>query len=104
MTSAWWTDAVDHGGGDGLVAEDLTPAGECQVGCQDDRGVFVAGRDELEEQVRGVLFEREVADLVDLCRCRHRSTYADDGIMPICPRVGVVSAVSVADMLTVLSA
>jgi hypothetical protein len=27
--------------------------------------VFIAGRDELEEQVRGVLFERQVADLVD---------------------------------------
>ena len=58
-------DAVDHRGGDGLVAEDAAPAGERQVAGQDQRGVFVAGGDELEEQVRGVLFEGQVADLVD---------------------------------------
>ena len=50
-------DAVDHGGGDGLVAEDVSPAGEGQVAGQDQRGVFVAAGDELEEQVCGVLFE-----------------------------------------------
>ena len=58
-------DAVDHRGGDGLVAEDAAPAGERQVRGQDQRGVFVAGGDELEEQVRGVLLEGQVADLVD---------------------------------------
>ncbi len=58
-------DAVDHRGGDGLVAEDAAPAGERQVAGQDERGVFVAGGDELEEQVRGVLLEGQVADLVD---------------------------------------
>src|SRR5215211_3353547 len=50
-------DAVDHGGGDGLVAEDVSPAGEGQVAGEDQRGVFVAAGDELEEQVGGVLFE-----------------------------------------------
>ena len=50
-------DAVDHRGGDGLVAEDVSPAGEWQVAGEDQRGVFVAAGDELEEQVRGVLFE-----------------------------------------------
>ena len=35
-------DAVDHGGGDGLVAEHAAPAAEWQVGCEDQRGVFVA--------------------------------------------------------------
>ena len=58
-------DAVDHRRGDGLVAEDVAPAGERQVAGQDERGVFVAGRDELEEQVRGVLLDGEVADLID---------------------------------------
>ncbi len=58
-------DAVDHRGGDGLVSEDAAPAGERQVAGEDQRGVFVAGGDELEEQVRGVLLEGEVADLVD---------------------------------------
>ena len=36
-------DAVDHRGGDGLVAEHAAPAGERQVAGQDQRGVFVAG-------------------------------------------------------------
>ena len=58
-------DAVDHGGGDGLVAEYCSPAGERQVGGQDERGVLVAGGDELEEQVGGVLLERQVSDFVD---------------------------------------
>ena len=35
-------DAVDHGGGDGLVAEHAAPAGERQVAGQDKRGVLVA--------------------------------------------------------------
>ena len=58
-------DAVDHGGGDDLVSEDAGPGAERQVAGQDQGGVLVAGGDELEEQVRGVLFEGEVADLVD---------------------------------------
>ena len=58
-------DAVDHGRGDGLVAEDATSAGERQVRGQDQRGVFVAAGHELEEQVRCVLLEGQVADLVD---------------------------------------
>src|SRR4051812_35916422 len=50
-------DAVDHRGGDGLVAEDAAPAAEGQVGGQDQRGVLVAAGHELEEQVGGVLLE-----------------------------------------------
>lgn len=50
-------DAVDHGGGDGLVAEDAAPSAEGQVGGQNQRGVLVAGGDQLEEQVGGVLLE-----------------------------------------------
>jgi hypothetical protein len=58
-------DAVDHRGGDGLVAEDAAPAAERQVAGQDERCVFVAGGDELEKQVRGVLLEGQLADFVD---------------------------------------
>ena len=58
-------EAVDHGGGDDVVAEYLAPAAELFVGGDDQRGPFVAGGDELEEQVRGLGFERDVADLVD---------------------------------------
>jgi hypothetical protein len=58
-------DAVDRRGGDDLVAEDVSPAGEGQVRCEDQRDVFVARGDELEEEVGGVLFEGDVADFVD---------------------------------------
>jgi len=75
-------DSIDHRGRDNVVAEHVTPAGEGQVAAEDQRGVFVSGRDQLEEQVGRVLFERYVADLVDLCRARHRSTYADTATMP----------------------
>ena len=36
-------EAVDHRGGDGVVAEDLTPAAKGLVGRDDKRGTFVAG-------------------------------------------------------------
>lgn len=42
-------DAVDHRRGDGLVAEDAAPGVEGRGGCEDQRGVFVAERDELED-------------------------------------------------------
>ena len=58
-------DAVDHRRGHDLVSEHVAPAGEGQVRGQDQRGVFVAAGDQLEEQVRGVLLERDVADFVD---------------------------------------
>ena len=58
-------EAVDHGGGDDVVAEDLAPAAERLVAGDDQAGPFVAGGDELEEQVRGFGLERDVADLVD---------------------------------------
>ena len=83
-------DAVDHRGSDGLVAEDTTPAAEGQVGCEDQRGVFVATGHELEEEVRGVLLEGQVADLVDLCGYPHRPTYAEPATMPKAAASGVV--------------
>jgi hypothetical protein len=58
-------EAVDHCGGDDVVAEDFAPAAEGFVAGDDQAGAFVAGRDELEEQVRGFGFEGDVADLVD---------------------------------------
>ena len=41
------------------------PGFEAAVAGEDDRAAFVAARDQGEEQVRGLAFEREVADLVD---------------------------------------
>jgi hypothetical protein len=81
--------SVDHGGGYDIVAEGLSPAAEGFVAGDDQGGAFVAGGDELEEQVRRVGFEGDVADLVDLCGCPHRSTYADTATMPRMPQGGV---------------
>jgi len=52
-------------GGHDLVSDDAATAGEWQVAGQDQGGVFVSAGDDLEEQVRGVLFEGQVADFVD---------------------------------------
>ena len=58
-------EAVDEGGGDHGVAEDLAPGFEAAVAGDDDRAAFVAAGDQGEEQVGGLAFERQVADLVD---------------------------------------
>lgn len=58
-------EAVDEGGSDHLVAEDLAPGLEASIGGDDDRAAFVAAGDEREEQVGGLAFEGQVADLVD---------------------------------------
>ena len=58
-------EAIDEGGGDHRVAEDLAPGFEAAVAGDDDRAAFVAACDQGEEQVRGLALEREVADLVD---------------------------------------
>jgi hypothetical protein len=75
-------ESVDHRGGHDVVAEDLSPSPERHVRGDQDCSLFVAAGDQLEEQVRGVLVEGDVADLVDLCRGRHRSTYAESATMP----------------------
>jgi hypothetical protein len=57
--------AVDHRGGDHVVAEDLAPAAKRLVAGDDQAGALVAGRDQLEEQAGGLRLEGDVADLVD---------------------------------------
>jgi len=47
-----------------VVAENFTPSGEWQVACQDKGRVFVSAGNQLEEQVRGLCFERDVADFI----------------------------------------
>jgi hypothetical protein len=54
-----------HGCGDDVVGERFAPAAEGQVRGDHDRALLVARGDELKEQVRRVLVERDVADLVD---------------------------------------
>ena len=58
-------DPVNHHRSDGQVAEDAAPTGEGQVPGHDQRRVFAARGDELEEEVRGVLVEGNMADLVN---------------------------------------
>jgi hypothetical protein len=54
----------DRCGNDG-VPEDLPPLAEALVGGQHDGTPLVPARDELEEEVRAVLVNRDVPDLVD---------------------------------------
>jgi hypothetical protein len=56
---------VDEGGGDHRVAEDLAPLLEAAVGGDGDRAALVAARHQREEEVGGLAFERQIADLVD---------------------------------------
>jgi site-specific DNA recombinase len=49
---------VDESGGDHRVAEDFAPGLEAAVGRDDDRAAFIAARDQREQQVRGLAFER----------------------------------------------
>jgi hypothetical protein len=101
-------EAVDHGGGDDIVAEHLSPAAELLVGGDDQGGVLITGRDELEEQVRRLGFERDVADFVDLCRYPHSATYADTATMPRnCRRGGAAGPAKLgfsADFLGIVAA
>jgi len=47
-------EAVDHRGGDDVVGEGFAPPTSGQVGGDHDGCLFVAGFDELEEEVRSV--------------------------------------------------
>lgn len=56
---------VQDSRGDHRVSEDLVPLREAAVGGQDQGPLLVAAGDELEEQMRAVTVDRDVADLVD---------------------------------------
>lgn len=62
---------VDHRGRDDVVGEGLSPPAKGQVRGDHHRALLVARRDELEEEIRCILVERDVAHLVDLCRYPH---------------------------------
>ena len=48
-----------------LASQDLRPIGEGEVRRYDDRGVFVELADEMEQQLRAGLAERQIAEFVD---------------------------------------
>ena len=56
---------VQEGRGDDGITKDLAPFGEAAVGGEDHGAFFVAGVDELEEQIAAAGDDRQVADLVD---------------------------------------
>lgn len=64
-TSAWLTMRSIMAAATTWSPKTPPPAGEWQVGGEDQRGVLVPAGDELEEQVGGVLLEGQVADFVD---------------------------------------
>ena len=57
--------AIEDRRGDDGIAKHLTPLAEALVGGEDNRAPLIAPRDELEEEVRPMLVNRDVADLVD---------------------------------------
>ena len=89
-------EAVEHGGRHHGVVEDLPPRAHAQICRQADAPAQVALGDDLEEGGGRLRGEREIADLVDLCRARHRSTYADHGTMPTRGTVEAVIPLTVA--------
>ena len=52
---------------DDRVAEDLAPFGKAAIAGQDHGALFVAGIDELEEEIGAAVGDRQIADLVDSC-------------------------------------
>jgi hypothetical protein len=64
---------VEHGGGDGGVAEDLAPRSDAPVARQDDGRLEVALGDDLEDRGGGLGGQGQVTQFIDLCRRRHRS-------------------------------
>jgi len=56
---------VEHGGGHLLVAEDLGPFPEGEVGGDDHRGLLVELGDQMKQQLACVFGERQVAQLIE---------------------------------------
>jgi len=57
--------AIQQRRGDNGIAEDLTPFGEAAVGCEDHGALFIAGVDELEEQIAAAGRDGQIADFID---------------------------------------
>ena len=57
-------EAIEEGGGDNWVAEDLAPFGEAAIGGKDHGAALVAGIHELEEQIPAARDDRQVPDFV----------------------------------------
>jgi hypothetical protein len=65
-----------------VVAQDPAPARDPQIGREADAALQVSLAHDLEECGGGLFWKWQVADLVDLSRCRDRSTYAETATIP----------------------
>ena len=57
--------AVEDRGRNHPVTEHLTPGAEALIGGEDQRSLFIASTDKLEEQIGTGLVDGQVADFVD---------------------------------------
>ena len=73
---------VEQADGGGVLGQEPAPGLEGPMTCDTQGAAFAGGRDHAEQQLRAGVVQRREPDLVDLCRCPHRSTYADTGTMP----------------------
>ena len=58
-------EAIEQCGGDDRVAEDVAPFREAAIRGENHGALFVAGVDQLEEEVGAAVADRQIADLVD---------------------------------------
>jgi hypothetical protein len=73
---------VEQADGGGVLGQEPAPLVEGPVRADAQGTPFVGGGDEPEQQLGAGVVEWREADLVDLCGCPHRSTYADTATMP----------------------
>ena len=76
---------VEHRSGDGGIAEDLAPGPDGPIRRDHDRRLEVALVDDLEQRRCSLGRQRQIPQFVNLCRHRHKLTYADSAIMPTPP-------------------
>jgi hypothetical protein len=69
---------VEQGGGDDRVAQQFAPFGKATVAGQDHGALFIAGIDQLEEQVGAAGGNRQIADLVPSQPCSRMACRARD--------------------------
>jgi len=73
---------VQQADGGGVFGQEAAPVLEGPVRGDRQRPTFVGGGHEAEQQLGAGVVQWGEAHFVELCRRRHRLTYADRGIMP----------------------
>ncbi len=73
---------VEEADGGGVLGQEPSPVLERPVRGHPEGATLVRGRDEPEQQLGACVVEGGEPDLIKLCGCPHRSTYADTVTMP----------------------